>query len=68
MRIEKNGVEVNVEIVKVPKTHKENLLEKKTMKIVAQRKEIKSLLYKNWQLEQRISRIKHFLTCECKRI
>ena len=68
MRIEKNGVEVDVEIVKVPKTHKENLLEKKTMKIVAQRKEIRKLLDKNWQLEHRISRIKHFLTCECKRI
>ena len=68
MRIEKNGVEVNVEITKVPKTHKENLLEKKTMKIVAQRKEIRKLLDKNWQLEQRIGRIKHFLTCECKRI
>jgi len=68
LKLEENGVEVNVEITKVPKTHKENLMEKRMAKIVAQRKEIKSLLYKNWQLEQRISRIKHFLTCECKRI
>lgn len=68
MRIEKNGIEIDVEIVKIPKTHKENLLEKKAMKIMAQRREIKSLLYKNRQLEQRIGRIKHFLTCECKNI
>ena len=66
MKIVKNGMEVNVEITRVPKTHEENLLEKKTNKIVAQRKEIKSLLYKNWQLEQRIGRIKHFLNCEIK--
>ena len=68
MKIEKNGMEINVEIMKIPKTHKENLLEKKTKKIIAQRKEIKSLLYKNWQLEQRVSRIKHYLNYEIKNI
>ena len=66
MRITKDGVEIDVEIVKAPKTHKENLMEKRMAKIVAQRKEIKKLLDENWLLKQRISRIKHFLNWECK--
>lgn len=68
MKIEKNGMEVTVEITKIPKTHKENLMAKRMAKIVAQRKEIKSLLEKNWQLETRIGRIKHYLNHECKNI
>ena len=68
MKFTKDGVEIDVEITKAPKTHKENLLEKKTKKIINQRKEIKSLLYKNWQLETRIGRIKHYLNHECKNI
>ena len=68
MKFVKNGVEIDVEITKVPKTHKENLLEKKTKKIINQREEIKKLLEKNWQLETRIGRIKHYLNHECKNI
>lgn len=68
MKYVKNGVEIEVEITKVPKTHKENLLEKKTKKIINQREEIKKLLGKNWQLETRIGRIKHYLNHECKNI
>lgn len=68
MKMTKNGMEVNVEITKAPNTHKENLLEKKTEKIINQRKEIKKLLERNWQLETRIGRIKHYLNYECKNI
>lgn len=65
--VTRNGKVIG-EIRKRSKTHKENLLEKKTEKIINQRKEIKKLLERNWQLETRIGRIKHYLNYECKNI
>ena len=73
MKIVKDGIEVTVEITKIPETEKRlkfktslrNYLDKKQEKIERQREYIHNLEKKNEELERRLARIKLVVSTEC---